>query len=260
MSKLQKNKIGIIIQARMSSSRLPGKIMLKLSGKEVLWHVVKRCQKSKLADKVIVATSTDMSDDKIEKFCLKNKFNVYRGNLTNVLERYYMAAKNNNLDTVIRISSDCPLVDPVLIDHLINKFKNRKYDYSSNIIKAGQTNFPIGLAVEIFSFKALEKNYKEATSDYEKEHVTPRFYENIKKFKISPILKPLPGYNKSCRITLDYPEDFKVIKSIYKNLYIKNNIINTKTAIAFLNNNPRISSINSSLIQKNYKEPCLNIV
>ena len=248
-----KNNIGIIIQARMSSTRLPGKVLLKLAGKEVLWHVIMRCRASKFVDRVIVATSTDPSDNIIERLCKKYDFDIYRGSLTNVLERYYLAAKENKLDTVVRITSDCPLIDPVLIDAVIVKFNKGRYDYLSNIVKANQTNFPIGLSVEIFSFPALEKNYKSAKLDYEKEHVTPYFYENTNKFKVAPILKPLPGYEKSHRVTLDYPEDFKVIKTIYDKLYSKNNIIDTKKALEFLTKNPKISLINSSVAQKNYK-------
>jgi spore coat polysaccharide biosynthesis protein SpsF len=253
MKDKQNKKTGIIIQARMSSTRLPGKVMLKLVNKEVLWHVVKRCQKSKLVDTGIVATSTDPIDDKIEKFCKKYRFNIYRGSLNNVLERYYLCAKQYNLDTIIRITSDCPLIDPTIINLAIEKFEQEQYDYLSNIVGANQTNFPIGLSVEVFSFSALEKNYKEAKSDYEKEHVTPSFYENTDKFKVAPILKPLPGYNKSYRITLDYPEDFKLIKAVYNNLYKNNEIIDTKRAIAFLTKNPKISAINSNVAQKSYK-------
>lgn len=253
MEKKQVKKTGIIIQARMSSTRLPGKVMLKLADKEVLWHVVKRCQESKLVDTVIVATSTDPSDDKIEKFCKKYEFDVYRGNLNNVLERYYKCAKKYKLDTVIRITSDCPLIDPAIIDLAVNKFQRGRYDYLSNIVKANQTNFPIGLSVEVFSFPALEKNYRGSMADYEKEHVTPRFYEKPGEFKVAPILKPLSGYNKSYRITLDYPEDFKLMQAVYKNLYSKNDIIDTKKAIAFLAKNPKISVINSGVAQNNYK-------
>ena len=251
---MRKNlQIGIIIQARISSARLPGKVMLKLANKEVLWHVVKRCQKSRLTDTVIVATSVNTSDDKIEKFCEKYGFSVYRGSLNNVLERYYFCAKKYNLKTIIRITSDCPLIDPAIIDMAIKKFERGRYDYLSNIIKANQTNFPIGLSVEVFSFLALEKNYKEAKTEYKKEHVTPHFYENMDKFKVAPIIKPLPGYNKSYRITIDYPEDFKLMQAVYKNLYLENDIIDTRKALAFLAKNPYIAKINSNVAQKSYK-------
>src|SRR3989344_3642737 len=209
----------IIIQARMGSSRLSGKIMKMLAGKPALWHVVERCRKSKMADKVIVATTVNPEDDVVEKFCLENKILYYRGSSENVLERYYEAAKEAGADTVVRITSDCPLADPSVIDSCIEVFQKSGADYVSNV-EPGERTFPRGLDVLVFGFSALEKSYKEADSDYEKEHVTPHIWKNKKgEFKIGPTVTASPEYARDYRLTVDYQDDFRLMEKIYCGFY-----------------------------------------
>jgi spore coat polysaccharide biosynthesis protein SpsF len=242
-------KTGIIIQARMGSTRLPNKVLKKLAGKEVLWHVVERCQKSRMADAVIVATSTDVKDDVIYQFCLERGIEFFRGSENNVLDRFYQCAKKFNLDVIVRVTADCPLVDPFIIDQAIKLFleKKEECDYVSNIFNRV---FPRGLDCEVFSFSALEEAVKEAESGPELENVTPYIIKN-KRTLLYQVEDPYCG---DFRLTLDVQEDFDVLNQIYDKFYKEGSIIDAKKAIKFLKDNPEVARINSAIEQKSSAE------
>ena len=170
---------GVIIQARMSSSRLPGKALMLLSGEAVLYHVVERTRRARCADIIIVATTEEPEDDKVAAFCAKRGYVCFRGPRDNVLERYFEAARTWRLDTVVRVTSDCPLIDPAIIDLCVERFQTSECDYMSNTAP-GERSFPRGLDVEVFTFVALERADREAREPYEREHVTPYIHENKK--------------------------------------------------------------------------------
>ena len=240
----------IIIQARMGSTRLPGKIMKDLAGHPVLWHVVERCRKSKKANQVIVATTANPEDDLVEQWCRGNKVPYYRGSSENVLERYYQTAKKYGADAVVRITSDCPLIDPQVIDWNIEAFQKEGCDYLSNF-DPGSRTFPIGLETEVFPFSVLEKAYQNASEEYEKEHVTPYIWENKRgEFSIgNKVIAPFE-YRRTYRIGLDYPEDFLVLERIYKKFYAEGNIIHIPKVLEFLDGHPEIVAINAHCKQK----------
>ncbi len=243
----------IIIQARMGSTRLPGKIMKDLSGKPALWHVVNRVSKAKKFDQVVVATTLNPEDDLVEKFCKENNFLLYRGSSSNVLERYYETAVHYGADTIVRITSDCPLIDPRVIDRCIEAFNKEHCDYISNCVPGGRT-FPIGLETEVFSFTALKRANKEATEDYEKEHVTPYIWENKRKeFSIGNKVIATSDYRRPYRIGLDYPEDYELMENIYKHFYRSGEIINVPEVLLFLDKHPEIVKINAHCEQKSLK-------
>lgn len=245
--------INAIIQARMGSTRLPGKTMKIIGGKPLIWQVVRRVNRAKKIDKVIVATTNNPEDDVIEELAKKEKWLFYRGSAENVLERYYQAAKKFNSKIIVRITSDCPLIEPKIIDKCIELFVKNKVAYLSNIV-GGKTTFPLGLAVEVFTFNALKKAYQNATEDYEKEHVTPYIYENKKnKFRIGKPLKAFSFYARNYRLTVDYPEDLLMVEKIYNALYRPKSIIDFRKTIYFLDKNPDIVSININCQQKNIK-------
>lgn len=245
--------VAAIIQARVGSTRLPGKIMKDLSGREVLWHAVERALLAKSADRVMVATTTNPEDDAVEKFCRKHNFLFYRGSDENVLERYYWAAKQFGADIIVRITADCPLIDPKTMDLCVEKFKKSGCDYISNVVPGPRT-FPRGLDVEVFSFGALEKAHKNAGEIYEKEHVTPYIWENKNgEFKVGETVTASAEYARNYRLTIDYPEDFELIKKIYQSLYRNNEIIDIRDAIDFLDKNPAIAKINADCEQKPVK-------
>ncbi|CEH34930.1 cytidylyltransferase domain-containing protein [Romboutsia lituseburensis] len=242
-----------IIQARLGSTRLPGKVLKKLSGKSVLEHVIYRVSKSNLIDQIIVATTTNKEDDKIVDECLKIGVNYYRGDENNVLSRYYETAFDKGYETIIRITSDCPLIDPKIIDNMIIDFnnENEKYqlDYLSNSLKE---TFPRGFDVEIFTFNSLKEAYENATLEYEKEHVTPYIYLNQDKFTI----KNYYNSNKyqNYRLTLDTYEDYLVIKNIYDNIYKEDSMFFYEDIISYLNQYPEIANINQHIKQKKLGE------
>lgn len=242
-----------IIQARLGSTRLPGKVLKKLSGKSVLEHVIYRVSKSNLIDQIIVATTTNEEDDKIVDECLKIGVNYYRGDENNVLSRYYETAFDKGYETIIRITSDCPLIDPKIIDNMIRYFnnENEKYqlDYLSNSLKE---TFPRGFDVEIFTFNSLKEAYENATLEYEKEHVTPYIYLNQDKFTI----KNYYNSNKyqNYRLTLDTYEDYLVIKNIYDNIYKEDSMFFYEDIISYLNQYPEIANINQHIKQKELGE------
>lgn len=205
--------ISCIIQARTTSTRLPNKVLLPLpygSKITVLEQVINRVKKSKLINTIVVATTINRTDDRIEELCNEMEIVVSRGSEDNVLERYYNAAKDNCADVVVRITSDCPFVDWEIIDKVINKHIKEKNDYTSNVL---ELTYPDGIDVEVFNFDVLEKTYKNASEIIEKEHVTPYIYKTHKnKFKIGSF-KSEQDYS-SIRITLDTEQDYNLILTI----------------------------------------------
>jgi spore coat polysaccharide biosynthesis protein SpsF len=230
-----------IIQARMSSTRLPGKVLLPLAGKPVLNHVVSRVRSCKIIDKVVVATSTDSSDDAIETFCKESKINLYRGNLLDVLDRYYQCAKSMNAKTIVRITADCPVIDPVVVDAVITGFLAGGYDYYS---LTGE--FPDGLDCEVISFNAAEKAWKNANLPSEREHVCPYIHTSHKsKFKTGG-LGLFTGL-QHMRWTLDEPSDYVLLQKIFDCLYQPMQLFLTNDILNLMSLHPDWMSINSEI-------------
>jgi len=236
----------IIIQARMGSTRFPGKVMTEIVGYPVLWHIVNRVQCSKLANDIVVATSVKRVDDTIEQLCNEMNINCYRGEELDVLDRYYQAAKIYKAETVVRITADCPLVDPFLIDNIIELFTNSITDFASNV---NPPTFPDGYDIEIFSFSALESSWKNANQKYQREHVTNYITENPDRYTSVNFfsLRNLADW----RLTIDYVEDIIVIKKIYQSLYQPDLIFTLGDVIDFIDSNPKILNINSKFIDTN---------
>ena len=202
-------KVVSIVQARMGSSRLPGKVMKKIVGKPVIELLLKRLALSAEIDQIVVATSKDHKNKKLIKHVTNLGFECHVGSEDDVLGRVYDAAKSNCAEVVIRITGDCPLIDPVLVDSIVKEFKTSNHHYISNI---NPPSYPDGLDIEVFSFSALERAHKESKTNFEREHVTP-FIRNSGIFKI----KNFESNNdfSSLRWTLDEPEDFIVIDKIF---------------------------------------------
>jgi spore coat polysaccharide biosynthesis protein SpsF len=236
--------ISAIIQARMSSTRLPEKIMLKVCDKTVLEHIILRIQKSKKIDKILIATTTNKTDDVIENFCKEKQIECFRGSEDDVLSRYKFANDYLNSDIVVRICSDCPLLDSNIIDDVINTFQNGNYDYVNNLMPLPRT-YPDGLLVEVFSSKVLNEAYVEAKKPSDREHVTLFMWNRPKRYNIFR-LDYKEDFSKY-RFNLDYPEDFTVIKAIYESLYPDNPDFVMSDVITWLNNHPEIMKINSHI-------------
>lgn len=243
-------KIGVIIQARIGSTRLPAKVMKKIQGKTVLEHVIERVKQSKLIDEIIVATTLNEKDSLIENESLRCGVKVFRGSEDDVLARYYYAAKKYDLNVVVRITSDCPLIDPIVIDNIIELYLRNKFDIISNA-SGNQLDrtFPRGLDTEVFSFDILESAHNNAQQKYQREHVTPYIYENAKQVFY---FKNIVDYSKY-RWTLDTEEDFILISEIYKRFYKDKHDFYLSDIINFFDSEPNLININAHIEQKKIK-------
>ena len=240
-----------IIQARVGSNRLPNKIFLDLEGKPVLARVIERLQRSKFINKIVIASPDKKDDDKIEGFINNNykDVGVYRGSENDVLDRYYQAAKIYKADVVVRITSDCPLIDPEVADKVIKDFLEKKVDYVSNVL--GERTYPRGLDVEVFSFKALKKIWQEAKEPGDREHVTLYLRKHPEFFSASDV-RSKENYSRF-RLTLDEEKDYKLIKLVYKKLFPKNKNFGLWEVVELFKKEPNLAKINSEIEQKNAK-------
>ena len=238
-------KIICIVQARMGSQRLPGKVLMNgANRKPLILNLFERIKKSKYLNKIIVATTNLKKDLKIVQICKKNNIKYFRGNHLNVLDRYYKCALKYKADTILRITADCPLLDYKFIDNFIHKYHSKKnFDYLSNTFPI--RSVPKGYDLEIFDLRVLEKSAKNAKTKYDKEHVTPYIKKNHKKFNILKI--DFKNSFKNYRLTLDYIEDYILIKNIFDALYSKNKYFELKDVIKYLKKNS-ISRINKIYI------------
>lgn len=248
---MNKKKLNIIaiIQARVGSTRLPNKIFLPLINKPILWHVYQRVTKSILINKTVIATTDLKEDDIVEKFCIKNSIEFFRGSSEDVLSRFYYTAQKYNADIVVRITSDCPLIDSKIIDLVVEKLIKNNADYASNVL---ERTFPRGYDAEAFTFEALTKTFHQANAKFEHEHVTPFIYNNPNQFKLIS-LKNEQDYSKF-RLTVDTKEDYELIKIIYESLYEDDNNFGLNEVIQFLNKNVELVKINEHIEQKKLNE------
>ncbi|MFW9965189.1 MAG: cytidylyltransferase domain-containing protein [Candidatus Sifarchaeia archaeon] len=248
-------KIVAIVQARMGSSRFPGKPLERIGEWSLIELVLNRVRQSTKVEQVILATSTNPIDDPLANHVKNLDFHVHRGSENDVLSRFYDAAKTFNPEVVVRISGDCPLISPGLIDYAISKFDDERVDYLSlSIGEEKKIAYPRGLDVEVTSFKALTIAAENATKQYEREHVMPYLYTHgdaFSTFYLDPELKySRPNY----RLCVDTQKDFELILRIHENF--RERLISTdfQEIIEFLDRNPEIASINHDVKQKHFTE------
>jgi spore coat polysaccharide biosynthesis protein SpsF (cytidylyltransferase family) len=231
-----------IIQARCGSTRLRKKVLLDLEGKTVLERVIQRVRGSELVTDVVVATTVAKEDLEIVKLCSGIGVSVYCGSEDDVLDRYYQAARLFKADHVVRITADCPLMDPKVIGDVIAYHLREKADYTSNIINE---TYPDGEDVEVFKFEALKKACQIANLASEREHVTSYIRKNPGIFRLASV-----EYKENLgrkRWTLDNPEDYEFVKAVYKNLYSQNPLFGMKEVLKFVGENPEIEKINQHI-------------
>lgn len=243
--------IAAIIQARMGSTRFPNKMVEKIGGKPLISLVIDRVNKSKLIEKLILATTTKKDDDVLIQIAIEKNIGFFKGSENDVLDRFYNAAKYYKVDTIVRITGDCPFIDPIVIDQVIELYLESKSDYASNI---KPPTFPDGLDVEVFSFISLEKAWKEAKLKSEREHVTPYIWKNDKLFKIVNLFNKKDLSN--IRLTIDEKEDLVLIKEIIK--YIDIEDFTLEDIILTIENNPSMLEINNKLKRNEGYEKSLN--
>ena len=237
-----------IIQARTSSSRFPNKVLFPLCGEPLLIRMVERVKQAKLAGTVVVATSNDTSDNIISSLCNSNHIKCFRGSINDLLDRHYKTALEYGANAMVKIPSDCPLIDPDVIDRVIKYYidNHPKFDYVSNLHPA---TYPDGNDVEIMSFRTLETAWEEAKRQLEREHTTPYIWESLDKFKIGNITwETGMDFSMSHRWTIDYEEDYQFINQVYNELFPKNRSFGLYDIINLLKNKPELRLINKEYI------------
>lgn len=262
-----KSRIIAIIQGRMSSSRLPGKILADIAGQPMLQRVFVRTSRAATVTETIFATTTDPSDDSVAEYCDFNGFPFTRGNLFDVLDRYYQAASQARANVVVRVTADCPIIDPDLIDNVVNTLLEREYDFAANRLPPPfHRTYPIGLDVEVCTFAALETAWKEASETFHREHVMPYLYEGVElsevnrrlDYGISPRGYRIALLNHTAdfgdyRWTVDTPEDLEFVRQIY-NRFDGRDDFTWQEVLSLLHNEPKLIEINAGVRHNTLKD------
>jgi len=243
-------KIAVIIQARMTSTRLPGKVLMEIEGKPMLWHVINRLKFCKKLNDIILAIPNTKENNILEKFAKKYNLKYYRGSENDVLSRYYNAAKKFRCDIIVRLTSDCPLIDPEIVDKVVERHLKTGADYTSNVLKR---TFPRGLDTEVFNFSVLKKVFYDAKENYQREHITPYIFENPAIFKLQNIEAEGKLRRPDLRLTVDTPDDLRLISEIFRILYQPGKTISIEEVIDLLTEKPELAKINAGISQKNLK-------
>jgi spore coat polysaccharide biosynthesis protein SpsF len=237
-----------IIQARMGSTRLPGKVLMDLGGDTVLSRVLARTRRSATIGEVLVATSDRPVDDAIVKECARLKTKVFRGDETDVLDRYYRAAQFSKADVVVRITADCPLIDPEVTDHTVQEFLAHTPDYASNVLVR---TYPRGLDTEVFSMMTLERAWRESSDAYQRAHVTPYIYQNPERFKLLSVQGD-KDYSK-LRWTLDTTQDMEFLRAVYARTADRGDF-GWRGVLGILEREPALAELNRNVEQKSLHE------
>ncbi len=239
------------MQARLSSTRLPGKVMKRICDKPVIQHIWERLKLSQTIDQIVVATTTNPKDEEIVELCCHESLPFYRGSEEDTLSRYYEAATTFGGQIIVRVTSDCPLIDPFILDAMIQLYKTSPYACVSNAgLNQSHRTFPRGLDAEIFGYNVLKEAQEKSDQPYQREHVTPYIYEHF----------PSIYYYKNdidyshYRWTLDTNEDLALMEAIYEDLYHGKPDFFLKEILALFKKKPWLQEINKDVIQKQIKQ------
>jgi len=244
------DRVVAIIQARMGSSRLPGKVLRDIHGKPMLVWVIERAQRAKSVTETVVATTIDEGDDILEQVCRSYHIPCLRGNVYDVLDRYYQIAREVEADVIVRLTADCPLIDPDLIDLVVQRFQEEQVDFAANRLPPPyQRTYPIGLDVEVVSFSALEKAWKEAKEKHEREHVLPYLYEEPGRFRTLTVDHEVDL--GSLRWTVDTPQDLAFVREVIARLPDKETFT-WLDVLKLVEDDPNLSKINADVHHKSF--------
>jgi spore coat polysaccharide biosynthesis protein SpsF len=240
------SRVVAIVQARMSSTRLPGKVLMDIAGMSMLGRTIRRVSRARLVTQVVVATTTEESDNPLIKHCETNGWKYFRGSQEDVLDRYHSAALAFNADTIVRITSDCPLIDPIIVDAVLEEYfrLEDEVDYLSNMLP--RRTYPRGLDTEAFAFSALELAWKQDTDPSLREHVTQYIVRHPEIFRIRGIMNDI-DYS-AMRWTVDTAEDLRFVRTVYENF--QDDKFTWKELVGFLEAHPEITDINKVVKQK----------
>ena len=237
-----------IIQARLNSSRLPGKVLKDLGGQPLLIWSVERCRRARSVQRVVVATTDDPADDPIAALCAAQGYDIFRGSQFDVLDRYYQTAKHFQADVIVRVTADCPLIDPQVVDQVVAAFLESGADFCANRLPPPwPRTYPIGLDTEVCAMAGLERAWNEATLKHEREHVMPYFYDQDGRFKVH-IVDHDPDYGRQ-RWTIDTPEDLDLLREIVQRTGTRMDIPWTEV-LALLEREPELARINAAVQHK----------
>lgn len=260
-------RVVAIIQGRMTSSRLPGKILADIAGQPMLARVFMRTSRAATVTETIFATTTDASDDPVAEYCDFSGIPIKRGSLYDVLDRYYQTAKEAKADIVVRITADCPVIDPVLIDDVVRMLMDEQYDFAANRLPPPwERTYPIGLDVEACTFMVLEKAWRKAREPQQREHVMPYFYEGV---ELSTVNRRLHkgvsprGFNIALlhhttdfgdyRWTVDTPEDLEFMRQVYQRFDGRDDF-SWQDVLNLVHNEPDLMKINAGVQHKTLKD------
>ncbi len=227
----------------MGSTRLPGKVLADIQGHPMLWHVVQRTRRARTLDDVIVATTVDPADSAIVDFCKEQDVDLFRGSENDVLDRYYQAALQREANVVVRITSDCPLIDPDIVDKTVAAFLKKQPDYASN---SAVRTYPRGLDTEVMTVAALKAAWSEALHPYQRSHVTPYLYENPERFSILSVTEE--ENHSAYRWTVDTPQDLEFVRTVYSRF--KEEKFLWRDVLKLMEREPKLAEINRSVVQK----------
>ncbi len=239
-----------IVQARLGSSRLPAKVLTDLGGQPVLWHVVERLRACTKLDQIVVATTIGKSDHRIVSFCSRNGVSCFRGSEDDVLDRYYRAAEEFGGDPVVRITADCPLIDPGIVDEVVSEFQDGDFDYYAT----DEKSYPDGLDCEVFSYATLHDSWLQAHKRSDREHVTPYIVDNPGRYRI--------GFHRGMnhgemRWTLDRPEDLRFLRRVFEKLGSDSRGVRATDVLQLLKDDPELARINSHIERNEGFRPSL---
>ncbi|MDP3396777.1 MAG: glycosyltransferase family protein [Methanoregula sp.] len=240
-------KTAAIIEARMTSTRLPGKILRPILNRPTLELLIERLGRARTLDQIIVATTDNKTDDPVEDLTKRLGVGCFRGSEDDVLDRVLKAAHKYNVDTIVEITGDCPLIDPELVDVLVGIFRNKSYDYVSNVLTR---TYPRGLDTQVFSTKALEEVNRLTQDPVDHEHVSYYIHEHPETFRLYNLESDLPKKFWDIRLTVDTIEDFTLINAIFEELYPANPAFSTKDILALLEEKKDFLNINRHIQQK----------
>lgn len=238
-------KVYAFLQARMSSKRLPGKVLKDICGKPMIIQQIDRLKKCKKIDQIVVLTSVDSLDDDLFEICNENKIECFRGSLNNVLERFKFASDKYEANCIVRLTADCPLLDWDLVDEVVMEHLLGGFDYTSNTVIP---TYPDGLDVEVFSRDCLIKMYNLASKPEEHEHVTLYCYTHVDEFKLHNVLNKA-GDKSNFRWTVDTEQDFKFVTKIYESLYSKSKFFDSNDIYELIKDNPKILELNKNILR-----------
>lgn len=236
-----------IVQARMGSTRLPGKVLKEVVGKSLIAHSLQRLKQCKNIDHIILATSTLPHDQPLLEAAKKEGVEGFAGSENDVLGRYYEAARKHKPQIVIRCTGDCPMFDPAITDLVISRHYEKGTDYTSNSVTR---SYPRGMDTEVMNYSVLEQIARDAKADYEREHVTPYIYRHPELFTIQQVVAEDDLYDPDLRLCVDTPEDFELIRRIFEALYPKNPFFSVREVLELVRKNPELREINAHVEQK----------